>query len=179
MNHKILMGLVALVAALLLRSTPTAAQGDPYDGLKLLGVGHHFKDDGGATLDMMAFHTKYNERVVGMYFASGSRSVHFYMNAAVWDKLKQQLVKARDAWQTLDERTFQSAASVQGYTIAGKRATLKIGIQGATALQPKQMLLISSSNAAPGQQIVISLMADQLEDLVNDFSKVDTLLRNP
>ncbi len=177
MNRKLLLVLAAVVAALLLRAVPTAAQGNPYDGLKLLGSGHHFQDEGGATLDMMAFHTKYEEMLVGMYFAKGDQAVHFYMNAAVWDKLKQRLIKARDAWDTLDARHFESAGVVQGYTVAGKRGTLRLGLQGATALQPKQLLLTGTSNADPGKQIVISVTNDQLENLVNDFSKVDLLFR--
>jgi len=177
MNRKTLLILAALVAVLLFRSIQTEAQGAPYDGLTLLGVGHHFVDEGDATLDLMGFNTKYKEDVVGMYFASGGRSVHFYMNAAVWDKLKKQLIQSRDAWQTLDARSFEGAGSVQGYTIAGKRATLRLGMQGATALQPKQLLLIASSSAAPDQQIVISLLGDQVTDLVNDFQKIDELLQ--
>ena len=177
MKARSLLVLAALVVALC--TVPTLAQGSQYDGLQMLGVGHHFVDDGGATLDMLGFHTKYKEKVVGMYFASGARSVHFYMNAMVWDKMKQQLIKARDSWQTLDARSFEGAGVVQGYTIAGQRATLRLGMQGATALQPKQLLLTASSSAAPDQQIVISLLGDQVTDLVDDFATVDQLLRTP
>lgn len=179
MKRKLLVLLALAVATLLSCSAPVAADPNPYDGLKMLGVGSHFVDEGGATLDLMAFRTKYDEKVVGMYFASGSRSVHFYMNAVVWDKLKQQLVRARDSWDSLDARAFEGAGAVKGYAIAGRQATLRLGLQGATALQPKQLLFTASSSAAPGQQIVISLLGDQLKDFVDDLSTIDQLFRTP
>lgn len=179
MKGKFLLLLAAAMAALLVRTAPVSAQDQNYDGLTPLGVGHHFVDEGGATLDVLAFKTKAGEKVVGMYFTSGRKSVHFYMNAATWDKLKQKLVRARDEFAALDSRQFEGAGKVGGYGIAGKRAVLGLGLQGATSLQPKQLLLISSSSATPDQQIVISLMNQQLKDLVEDFSDVDQLLRTP
>jgi hypothetical protein len=169
---------ILVSVGLLLFLAGARAQADPaqHDGLTLLGPGHHYVDPNGKALDLYAFHSKYKEKIVGIYFSAGHESLHFYMNATVWDKLKQRLIHARDQWQTLADTEFKSMGAVEGYRAGNQRVTMRLGIQGATTLAPKQLFLVAEGGAAKPQRIFVYLQAEELKRLVNDFSVIDGLL---
>lgn len=167
--------LAALLIVALVAAVP--AQEDPFDGLTWLGTGHSFTDENGASLELMGFHTKYKEKVVGMYFKRGSQQVHFYMNLTVWDKMKQTLIKARDQWETLSPREFEYTGAVNGYQIANRLATLTLSVQGATALDDKRLQMSASGGASVPTRVSVSLNRENVKKLVGDLHKVDALLR--
>jgi len=172
----ILAGLFLLASLCLVPQTRTWAQSPDNDGLTLLGPGHHYVDARGTSLDMLALTSKYKEKIVGMYFRSGKDSLHFYMNAAIWDRMKQQLIRARDEFATLQPSAFASIGAVKGYTVGNQKVTLRIGIQAATQLAPRQLFLTAEGGASRPTRIVVYLQADALRSLVDDFYKVDSLL---
>lgn len=168
--------LVLVLSLCLAPHSRTWAQSTEYDGLTLLGPGHHYVDASGKSLDMLAFTSKYKEKIVGMYFGSGKKSLHFYMNATIWDKLKQRLIRARDQFATLPPSEFESIGAVRGYTVGNQKVTMRIGIQAATALAPRMLFLTAEGGAEKPQRIVVYLQSDALRSLVDDFYKVDALL---
>lgn len=168
--------LVAL-AALLLATTLGVLAAPPYDGLTPVSPTHEYQGVGSATLEMTGFKTKYGEKVVGMYFVDGNREVHFYMNAAVWDKMKQQLIKLRDQWQTISARELDLGGPIAGYRIANLQSTLRLAIQGATDIAPKQLIMTATGGRETRQSVTIALSNDNLKALVEDFDAVDAALR--
>jgi hypothetical protein len=168
---------VALAVLWLLAGATAFPQGRMIDGLTMLGEGHRYVDPSGNALDLMAFHSKYHEKIVGMHFSSaGKPSLHFYMNAVIWDRLKQQLIKARDHWQTLRPTTFKSVGAVKGYRVKNHLVTMSLGVQGATYLAPKQLFLTATGGAHKQERIFVYFSEAELQSLVNDFSTIDSLL---
>lgn len=167
-------------AALLCAVTfcPGWAQGQPFDGLTVLGVGHDAKDLQGDQLKLMAFKTKYGEPVVGFYCTSGNTEVHYYVNAAAWDKLKQLFIRARDQWPTLTQTQFDALGAAPGYRIANRLATMRISLEGATALDSKGLLLAFVGGASKLNRVVIDLKRSDLTNFVEDLYKIDALLRS-
>lgn len=166
-----------VLAAAFLAAVLTPVLAAPYDGLTPLGPTHEYTGVGGNTLEMTGFKTKHGEKVVGMYFTGGNTEIHFYMNAAVWDKMKQQLIKLRDQWDTLTPRQLDMAGPVKGYTIANQSSTLRLAIQGATDISPKQLILTATGGAATRQTVTVALSQDNLRALVGDFDAVDAAMR--
>jgi len=156
---------------------PCLAQGSPFDNLKVLGVASKLTDEQGASLELMAFQTKYKEPVVGMYFTRGDSQVRFYMNAATWDKFKQDLLKARDQWATLEPREFEKAGKVTGYKVANKISTLRMNLQGATDLSERRLMLNATGGADKPQRVSVAMKEQNLKDLIDDFHKADEFLR--
>lgn len=169
--------LLALAALLVACTLGAAVAEQPYDGLTPLGPTHDYRGVGSATLEMTGFKTKYGEKVVGMYFADGNREVHFYMNAAVWDRMKQQLIKLRDQWQTISARELDMVGPINGYRVANLQSTLRMAIQGATDISPKQLLLTARGGRETPQSVTIALSSDDLKALVQDFDAVDAAMR--
>ena len=169
--------LLALAALLLAASFGAALAQGGFDGLTPLGPSHDYKGSGSATLSLRAFQTKYQEKVVGMYFADSNRSVHFYMNAATWDRMKQQLIKLRDQWETLGARELDIAAPVNGYRIGNQSAVLRLAIQGATDISPKMLLLTATGGAQTRQSVTVAVSNEALAGLVEDFDDIDAAAR--
>lgn len=169
------LSLILLLTATLLAQAPPK----PDPGLKMIGMGDTFTDKQGDKLLMMAFHTKYNEPVVGMYFtAADGTEVRYYMNAAAWDTMKQTLIKLRDSWDALTPDTFKTYQAVPGYRIANRVAVIRYSMLGATSLSPKQLLISAEGGAARESRISINLAQDDLKNLVEEFGKVDSFLRS-
>ena len=166
-----------LVLLSLLLWLPGAAQNAPYDNLKLLGVASKLTDEQGATLNLMAFHTKYKEKVVGIYFAKGDTQVRFYMNQTTWDKLKQDLLQARDNWAVLQPLQFERAGKVVGYRIGNQLATMRMNLQGATVLSERRLMLNATGGADEPRRVSVAMKEQNLKDLVEDFHKIDDFLR--
>ena len=152
-------------------------QAAPYDGLQVVGMGENFTDDQQAQLQMMGFLTKYKEHVVGMYFRRGSTEIHYYMNVADWDKMKQLLIKSRDEWQTLQVRDFDSLGAIPGYRVANQVANVRFSLMGATNLATKQLLINANGGMTSPQRVSIHLGLKQVKVLVEEFSKVDNWFR--
>lgn len=169
--------LLALTAILFATALGVAFADAPYDGLKPLGPTHEYTGIGSATLSMTGFQTKYGEKVVGMYFYDGNREIHFYMNAATWDKMKQQLIKLRDQWDTLTPRQLDLAGPIKGYGIGNQAAVLRLSIQGATDIAPKQLILTATGGAVTRQSVTVSLSNQNLAGLVQDFDAIDAAVR--
>jgi hypothetical protein len=149
------------------------------DGLTLLGSSKTYTDDRGSQLTLKSCHTKYQDPVVGFWFQdAGKQQVRFYADARTWDSLKQVLVKARDDWETLTPTTFEQVGEVKGYRIANRLATLRVNIQGATKLQSKELLLSGTGGADKTRHIVIHLNRDDLSNLVEEFTKIDSSFRS-
>lgn len=164
---------------LLLLSLNLWAQSPAYDGLTILGVASKLTDEQGANLQLIAFHTKYKEKVVGLYFQRGDQEVRFYMNGTTWDKFKQDLLKARDQWSTLEPRLFEREGTVKGYRIANQLATLRLSLQGATALSERRVTMSAAGGADRPHRVSVAMKEDNLRELVDDFHKVDDFLRQP
>jgi len=165
-------------ATLLLAATlcPVSAQG-PFDGLTMLGVGHDATDQQGDQLRLMAFKTKHGEPVVGFYCSSGNTQVHYYVNAAAWDKLKQLFIRARDQWPTLTQAEFTAMGAAPGYRIANRLATIRISLEGPTPLASSGLLLIFVGGASQVNRVVIDLKRSELKNFVEDLYKIDSLMR--
>lgn len=171
---------IAIVMLLTVLCTAAApAQTPAYDGMTLLGEGHHFPVDGGGSLTLMAFHTKYKEPVVGFYFQQGTRVVHFYANAATWDRLKQVFIKARDQWDTMTPDLFKGFGSVLSYRIGNRQSTMRIGVQGATELSPKMLFMNVTGGPSELHRVSVHFSQKTLRQLVDDFAKIDGFLRTP
>lgn len=168
-----------LSATLLCAATlgPVWGQGQPFDGLTVLGVGHDAKDQQGDELKLMAFKTKHGEPVVGFYCTSGNTEVHYYVNAAAWDKLKQLFIRARDQWPTLTQAEFAAMGAAPGYRIANRLATMRISLEGATPLDSSGLLLVFVGGANKVNRVVIDLKHADLKNFVEDLYKIDSLLR--
>ena len=158
----------------LLCSTPALAQ---WDNLRVLGAAPTLTDDTGATMDMAALVTKYDERIVGMAFVKNNVEVRFYMNLTTWDKLKQSLILARDQWDTLKPTQFEQVASVKGYRIANKLGTLRVSFQGETALAARRMIMAASGGADKPKRALVALKEENLKTVVDSLFKIDEYLR--
>jgi hypothetical protein len=169
--------IIYLLLLSLLLVLPAAAQSTPYDNLKLLGVGSKLTDEQGATLSLMAFHTKYKEKVVGIYFADGDTQVRFYMNQATWDQLKQDLLHARDNWAVLPPLHFEKAGVITGYRIGNQLATMRMNLQGATVLSERRLMMNATGGADKPRRVSVAMKEQNLKDLVDDFHKIDDFLR--
>lgn len=156
---------------------PGLAQDDPYDHLTVLATASKLTDEQGKTLELMGFHSKYKEKLVGLYFSQGDQQVRFYMNEATWTKFRADLVKARSEWATLQAREFEGEGEVTGYKVGNRLATLRLNLQGATALSDKR-LLMNATGGATGHplRISLSLKDQELQMLVDDFHKIDDFL---
>lgn len=174
MIRRILVFLFLLAACL----APAQAEETLYDGLKVVGVGKKYTDDQNAQLTMMGCLTKYNDPVVGMFFAQGPTEIHYYMGAQDWDKMKQLLIKSRDQWSTLDSRQFDALGPVPGYRIANKVTTVRFSLLGATTLATKQLLINANGGLEKPLRISIHLNLDQVKALVEEFYKVDNWFRS-
>ena len=161
---------------LLLLALPALAQ-DPYDGLTVLATASKLTDEEGKTLELMGLHSKYKENLVGLYFTEGDGQVRFYMNEATWKKFRADLLKARENWQTLQAREFEGEGEVTGYKVGNRLASLRMGLQGATDLSAKR-LMMNATGGASGKPLRISLALkeDNLTKLVDDFKKIDDFL---
>lgn len=165
--------LILLLTLCVLAQTPK-----PDPGLTVLGAADTFTDKQGDQLVMMAFKTKYQEPVVGMYFTAADGSqVRYYMNAAAWDTMKQTLIKARDQWDTLTPDTFKTYPAVSGYRIANRVAVVRYSIQGATDIGPKFLLISAEGGPAREIRVSINLSQNDLKNLVEDFYQVDGFFR--
>ncbi len=167
--------LILLLTMTLLAQTPPPK---PDPGLTMIGMGDTFTDAQGDRLLMMAFHTKYQENVVGMYFTSADGSeVRYYMNAAAWDTMKQTLIKCRDTWDTLTPDSFKTWPAVTGYRIANRVAVIRYSLMGATAIGGKQMLISAEGGPAREIRVSINLKQNDLKSLVDEFTTIDGFFR--
>ena len=166
--------LVLLMALLCL---PALADNDPYDDLTVLATASKLTDEQGKTLELMGFHSKYKEKLVGLYFTQGDQQERFYMNEATWTKFRADLVKARSEWGTLQSRQFEGEGAVTGYKVGNRLATLRLSIQGATDLSDKRFLM-NATGGSTGYplRISVSLKDQELQQLVDDFHKIDDFL---
>ena len=125
----------------------------------------------------MAFHTKYKENVVGMYGHQNNVDVRFYMNAATWDRLKQELLRARDNWETLEPTRFERIGKVVGYRIANRESTLRLNLLGSTTLSERRLMLNLTGGADKPRRVSVALKQENLKELVESFYKIDTFFR--
>lgn len=150
---------------------------DPYDNLTVLATASKLTDEQGKTLELMGFHSKYKEKLVGLYFSQGDQQVRFYMNEATWTKFRADLLKARDDWENLQSRQFESEGEVLGYKVGNRLANLRLGLQGATDLSAKRLMMNATGGASGAPlRISVALKQDNLNQLVDDFHKIDDFL---
>jgi len=161
---------------LLLTLGPVLAQETNYDNLTVVGAAGPLVDEENTRLALYAMRTKYKEPVVGLYFSNGDHSVRFYMNRTTWDKLKADLLKAKQDWATLSAREFERAGTVQGYKIANKLATLRISLQGETDLSAKRLMLSATGGAETTVHVAMALKEENLQELLDAFKKIDQFL---
>jgi len=156
---------------------PALADSDPYDNLTVLATASKLTDEQGKTLELLGFHSKYKEKLVGLYFSQGDQQVRFYMNEATWTKFRADLVNARSQWTTLQAREFEGEGEVTGYKVGNRLATLRLNLRGATELSDKR-LLMNAIGGATGRplRISVSLKDQELQQLVDDFHKIDDFL---
>ena len=170
MKHFLLLILMALLCL------PALAD-DPYDNLTVLATASKLTDEQGKTLELMGFHSKYKEKLVGLYFSQGDQQVRFYMNEATWTKFRADLLKARDDWGNLQSRQFETEGEVLGYKVGNRLATLRLGLQGATDLSAKRLMMNATGGASGAPlRISVALKQDNLNQLVEDFHKIDDFL---
>lgn len=150
---------------------------DPYDNLTVLATASTLTDEDGKTLQLMGFHSKYKEKLVGIYFSQGDQQVRFYMNEATWLKFRADLLKTQSDWGNLQSRQFEEEGEVLGYKVGNRLATLRLSIQGATDLSAKR-LMMNATGGASGVPLRISVALKQgtLDQLVTDFHKIDDFL---
>lgn len=166
-----------LLLLMMLLCLPVLAEDDPYDNLTVLAAASKLTDEEGKTLELMGFHSKYKEKLVGLYFTQGDQQVRFYMNETTWTKFRADLVKARNEWTTLQAREFEGEGAVTGYKVGNRLATLRLSIQGATDLSDKRFLM-NATGGATGHplRISVALKDQELQQLVDDFHKIDDFL---
>lgn len=165
-----------LLILLALLCLPALAE-DPYDNLTVLATASTLTDEQGKTLQLMGFHGKYKEKLVGIYFSQGDEQVRFYMNEATWLKFRANLLKARDDWQNLQSRQFEEEGEVTGFKVGNRLATLRLSLQGATDLSAKRLLMNATGGASGVPlRISVALKQDNLNQLVDDFHKIDDFL---
>lgn len=165
-----------LLILLALLCLPALAE-DPYDNLTVLATASKLTDEQGKTLELMGFHGKYKEKLVGLYFTQGDQQVRFYMNQTTWTKFRADLLKARDDWQNLQARHFEEEGEVQGFKVGNRLATLRLTILGATELSAKRVLMNATGGASGVPlRISVSLKQDNVSQLVDDFHKIDDFL---
>ncbi len=150
---------------------------DPYDNLTVLATASKLTDEQGKTLELMGFHSKYKEKLVGLYFSQGDQQVRFYMNEATWTKFRADLLQARDDWANLQSRQFETEGEVTGYKVGNRLGTLRLALQGATDLSAKRLMMNATGGASGAPlRISVALKQDNLEQMVEDFHKIDDFL---
>ena len=148
------------------------------DGLTLLASSKTYTDDRGSELVLKGCHTKYKDPVIGFWFQNAANEeVRFYADAKTWDSLKQILVRARDDWETLTPTTFEQVGEIKGYRIANRLSTMRVNIQGETKLQAKELLLSATGGADKPRRISIHLNREDLKNLVEEFTRIDSYYR--
>jgi hypothetical protein len=163
---------------LLLLATPSAAE-ENYDGLELLGKGGTLVDkQSDSTMTLLGFEGKYDEKLVGVYVTQHGKQVRFYMDTTTWDKLKQKLIKARDQWETISPTEFEETGTVRGFRVANIRSTMRVSLQGETTLDKKRLDFSLTGGDNDPKRVFVSINHAQVKTLVDQFYKVDELLRN-
>ncbi|MBN9414215.1 MAG: hypothetical protein J0I12_02195 [Candidatus Eremiobacteraeota bacterium] len=167
---------ILLLIILALFCLPALAE-DPYDNLTVLATASTLTDEDGKTLQLMGFHSKYKEKLVGLYFAQGDNQVRFYMNEATWLKFRSDLLQTQKDWGNLQSRQFEEEGQVLGYKVGNRQATLRLSIQGATDLSAKRLMMNATGGASGVPlRISVALKQDNLNQLVEDFHKIDDFL---
>lgn len=167
---------ILLLILLALFCLPALAE-DPYDNLTVLATASTLTDEDGKTLQLLGFHSKYKEKLVGLYFAQGDNQVRFYMNEATWLKFRADLLQTQKDWGNLQSRQFEEEGQVLGYKVGNRLATLRLSIQGATDLSAKRLMMNATGGASGVPlRISVALKQDNLNQLVEDFHKIDDFL---
>lgn len=170
--------LVALLLCLVLSPVTSLAQ-ENYDGLKLLGVGATLSDkESDATLKILGFQGKYEEKLVGVYITQHGKQVRFYMDRVTWDKLKQTLLQTRDQWETIAPKDFKESGAVRGFRVANIRSEMRISLEGANALSDKRLNLSLTGGGNTPSRAFISLPLAQVKSLTEQLHQVDQLFRS-
>lgn len=153
-----------------------SAQTGGYDGLKLLGMGATLANkESDATLKILGFQGKYEEKLVGVYLTQHGKQVRFYMDRTTWDQLKQTLLRSRDQWETLAAKDFKDAGAVRGFRVANIRSEMRISLQGENALSTKRLNFSLTGGGNTPMRTFISLPFDQVKLLVDQLHQVDQL----
>ena len=166
------------LSCLLLVTVPSLAE-EKYDGLEFLGKGVTLVDkQSDSTMTLLGFEGKYDEKLVGVYVTQHGKQVRFYMDTTTWDKLKQRLIRTRDQWETISPTEFEETGTVRGFRVANIRSTMRVSIQGSTALDNKRLDFSLTGGDNDPKRVFVSINYPQVKTLVDQFYKVDELLRN-
>lgn len=165
---------------LLLLVTSARAENEMYDGLQLLVSGETLVDEqSNSTMTLHGFAGKYDQKLVGIYLVQHGEEVHFYMDPEVWGKLKADLLKTRDEWQTISPTQFALTGEVEGYRVGTALSTMRISIEGENALDNKRLAFSLNGGGNTPRRVFASITLDQVKTLADQFHRVDEAIGNP
>lgn len=166
-----------ILLLLVLTVAPLKADNQKYDGLKLVVSGDTlFDKQSDSTMTLHGFSGKYDQDLVGIYISQHGQDVHFYMDAEVWARLKADLLRARDEWQTISPTQFLLTGEVQGYRVGTALSTMRISLEGENELDNKRLAFSLNGGGNTPRRVFASINYDQIKSLADQFQRVDEAL---
>ncbi len=161
---------ICTMLMLLLLVTSARAEHEKYDGLQLLVSGETLVDEqSNSTMTLHGFAGKYDQKLVGIYLVQHGE----------WGKLKADLLKTRDEWQTISPTQFALTGEVDGYRVGTAVSTMRISIEGENALDNKRLAFSLNGGGNTPRRVFASITLDQVKTLADQFHRVDEAIGNP